>query len=124
MTGILNSDETAAVTNACPSIKDSSEASMDDEYLLYEVDMKPGKGVLFVTQNLPVEMSRLQVFSDFTSNEMAWDYSVICLGRTLPHGDIQIWFHPEVAQHGNNLNFSNGLRLCRLPNRHRDAQRS
>ena len=53
------------------SIKDSSEASMDDEYLLYEVEMKPGKGVLFVTQNLPVEMSCLQVLSDFISNEMA-----------------------------------------------------
>ena len=39
MTGILNSPETAAVTNDpmhVESIKDSSEASMDDEYLLYE----------------------------------------------------------------------------------------
>ena len=42
MTGILNS---AAVTNDpmhVESIKDSGEASMDDEYLLYEVRMKPG----------------------------------------------------------------------------------
>ena len=90
---------------------------MDDEYLLYKVEMKPGKSVLFVTQNLPVEMSRLQVLGDFISNEMAWDYSVFCLGRTLPRGDIQIWLHPEVAQHGNELNSSNGLRLCRLSNR-------
>ena len=74
ITGILNSAETAAVTNDpmhVESVKDSSEASMDDEYLLYEVDMKPGKGVLFVTQNLPVEMSRLQALSAFISNEMA-----------------------------------------------------
>jgi len=78
--------------------------------------MKPGKGVLFVTQNLPVEMSRLQVLSDFISTEMAWDYSVFCLGRTLPRGDVEIWLHPEVVQHGNELNFSNGLRLCRLSN--------
>jgi hypothetical protein len=106
------------------SIKDSSEASMDDEYLLYEVEMKSGKGVLFVTQNLPVEMSRLQVLSDFISNEMAWDNSVFCLGRTLPRGDVEIWLRPEVPQHGNELSFSNGLRLCRLPNRRRDAQRS
>ena len=127
ITGILNSAETAAVTNDpmhVESVKDSSEASMDDEYLLYEVEMKPGKGVLYVTQNLPVEMSRLQVLSDFISNEMAWDYSVFCFGRTLPRGDVEIWLHPEVAQHGNELNFSNGLRLCRLPNRRRDAQRS
>ena len=61
MTGILNS---AAVTNDpmnVESVKDSSEASMDDEYLLYEVEMKPGKGVLFVTQNLPVELQRLHI---------------------------------------------------------------
>ena len=54
ITGILNLAETAAVTNDpmhVESVKDSSEASMDDEYLLYEVEMKPGKGVLFVTQN-------------------------------------------------------------------------
>jgi hypothetical protein len=85
--GILNSAETAAVTNDpmhVESVKDSSEASMDYEHLLYEVEMKPGKGVLFVTQNLPVEMSRLQVLSDFISNEMAWDYSVFSWGRTLP----------------------------------------
>ena len=53
ITGILNSAESAAVTNDpmhVESIKDSSEASMDDEYLLYEVEMKPGKGVLFVTK--------------------------------------------------------------------------
>ena len=52
MTGILNSAETAAVTNDpthVESTKDSSEASMDDDYLLYEVEMKPEKGVLFVT---------------------------------------------------------------------------
>ena len=68
MSGILNSAETAAVTNDpmhVESIKDSSEASMHDEYVLYEVEIKLGKGVLFVTQNLPVEMSRLQVLSDF-----------------------------------------------------------
>jgi hypothetical protein len=62
-TGILNWAETAAVTNDpthVESIKDSSEAFMDDEYLLYEVEMKPGKGVLFVTQNLSVEMPRLR----------------------------------------------------------------
>jgi len=115
MTGILNSAETAAITNdpmQVESIKDSSEASLGDEYLLYEVEMKPGKGVLFVTQNLPVEMSRLQVLSDFISNEMAWDYSVFCLRRTLPRGDVEIWLHPEVAQHGNELDFSNGLRDC------------
>jgi len=87
------------------SVKDSSEVSMDDEYLLYEVEMKPGKGVLFLTQNLPVEMSRLQVLSDIISNEMAWDYSVFSLGRTLPRGDVQIWLHPEAAQHGKELNF-------------------
>ena len=84
---------------------------MDDEYLLYEVEMKPGKGVLLVTQNLPVEMSRLQVLSDFISNEMVWDYIVLCLGRTLPSGDVEIWLHPDVPQHGNELNFSNGLIL-------------
>jgi hypothetical protein len=70
MTDILNSAETAAVTNIpmhVESIKDSSEAFMDDEYLLYEVEMKPGKGEVFVTQNLPLEMSRPQVLSDFIS---------------------------------------------------------
>jgi len=71
ITETLSSAETATVTNDpmhVESVKDSSEASMDDQYLLYEVEMKPGKGVLFVTQNLPVEMSRLQVLSDFISN--------------------------------------------------------
>jgi hypothetical protein len=127
MTVILNSAETAAVTNDpmhVESIKDSSEVSRDDEFLLYEVEMRPGKGVLFVTQNLQVEMSRLQALSDFISNEMAWDYSVFCWGRTLPRSDVEIWLHPNVAQHGNDLNFSNGLRLCSLPNHRRDAQRS
>ena len=71
MTGILNSAETAAATNDpmnVESIKDFSEDSMNDEYLLYKVEMKPGKGVLFVTRNLPEEMSRLQVLTDFISN--------------------------------------------------------
>jgi len=100
MAGILNSAEMAAVTDDpmhVESVKDSSEASLDDKYLLYEVEMKPGKGVKFVTQDLPVEMSRLQVFSDFISNEMSWDYSVFCLGRTLPRGDVEIWLLPEVC---------------------------
>jgi hypothetical protein len=48
---------------------------MDEEYLLYELEMKSGKGVLFVTQTLPVGMFRLQVLSDFISNEMSWNYS-------------------------------------------------
>jgi hypothetical protein len=107
MTGILNSAETATVINDSmhdEAVKDSSEASMDDEISCMR-EMKPGKGVLFVIQNLPVEMYRLQVLSDFISNEMAWDYSVFCLGRTLSHGDVEIWLHPEVAQHGNELNF-------------------
>jgi hypothetical protein len=57
MTGILNSEETAPVANDpthVESIKDSSEACIHDVYLLYEVEMKSGKGVLFVTQNRPV----------------------------------------------------------------------
>jgi len=39
-------------------------------------------------------------------------------------GDVEIWLHPEVARNGNEVNFPNGLRLCRLPNRCRDAERS
>jgi len=55
MTSMLNSAETAAVTNDpmhVESIKDTSEASMDDEYLFYDVDVKPGMRVIFVTQDL------------------------------------------------------------------------
>ena len=77
MTGILNSAETATVINDSmhdEAVKDSSEASMDDEISCMR-EMKPGKGVLFVIQNLPVEMYRLQVLSDFISNEMSWNYS-------------------------------------------------
>jgi hypothetical protein len=108
MSGILNSAETAAVANDpknIESIKDSSEALMDDHYLLYEVEMKPGKDVIFLTQNLSVEMSRLQVLSDLISNQMVWNYSVFCLDRTLRRGDVKIWLHPEVAQHGTNSTF-------------------
>jgi hypothetical protein len=53
ITGILNSPETAAFTHDLTHVEsaiDSSEACMDDEYLLYEVNMKPGKGEVFVTQ--------------------------------------------------------------------------
>jgi hypothetical protein len=82
MTGILNPAEKAAVTNDpthVEFIKDSSEASMDDENLLYEVQMNPGKGVLFV------------ILSDVNSNEMAGDYSVLGWVRPLPRGDMEIW---------------------------------
>jgi len=126
MTGFLNSAEVAAVTNDpmhVESIQDSSEASMDDEYLLYELEMKPGKDVLFVIQNLPVEMYRLQVLSDFISNEMAWD-SASSAWNERTRCDAEISLHPEVARHGKEHNFSNDLRFCRLPNHRRDAQRS
>ena len=106
MTGMLSSAETVSVTNDplhVESIKDSSQASMDNENLLYNVEMEPDKGVLFLTQNLLVEMSGLQVLSDFISNEMELDYSVFCLNRTLPRGDVEIRLHPEVAQHGTEL---------------------
>ena len=49
------------------------------------------------------EMSRLQVLSDSMLNEMTWDYSVFCLGRTLPRGDVDNWLHADVAQHGTKL---------------------
>jgi hypothetical protein len=43
------------------SVFNSAEmASMNNKYLLYVVLMKPGKDVLLVAQNLPVEMYRFQ----------------------------------------------------------------
>ena len=126
ITGVLNSAETFAVANDpmhVESVKDSSKASIDDEYLLYEVKMKPGKGVLFVTQ---IFQWRCRVSkSSATSYQMKW------LGTTASsfweerYLVVMLRFgYPEVAQHGNELDFSNGLRSCRLANRRRDAQRT
>jgi len=73
MTGILNSAETAAVTNEpmhVESIKNSSEASMDDEYLFYELEMKPGKGVLLSPKTF--QWRCLVSKSSATSYQMKW----------------------------------------------------
>jgi len=127
MTGMLSSAETVSVTNDplhVESIKDSSQASMDNENLLYNVEMEPDKGVLFLTQNLLVEMSGLQVLSDFISNEMELDYSVFCWPKLYLAAILTFVLLSDIAQHGAELIFSNGLKLRRLPNRRLDTHRN
>ena len=73
MAGILNSAETATVTNDpmhVESIKDSSDASMDDEYLLYEVEMKPGN--LYSLSQETFQYRCLVSKSSATSYQMKW----------------------------------------------------